>query len=176
MKSLTLAIISFFIFLFTLIIFNRIRLISSKQTILHPLLSFVMVAPVYFLLYFSTSGSLGLFSPQLLGKSLLADVTNGLLFYTCLCYGFTDFLIKTTIAPFSTDILFEIYQSGGKGLSESDLKVRYCKDDSDKGLVLRRILFLKKFGFICESSGEYLVPKKAMILAWIIQGLRKFTG
>jgi len=176
MKSITLSIVSFFIYLVILIVINKIRSLRSERKAFTPIFLSIGIIPVYLLLYFTTSDSLGIFSPQFLNKNLLTDVVNGLLFYICFCVGFVDFLIGAAITPFSTDILLEIYQSGGQGLSESDLRARYCINSSGKGLVSRRILFLNKIGLIRELPDEYLVPKTAIIWVRIIQGLRRLSS
>ena len=176
MKSISLSVISFLIYLSVLIAINKIKYLKSARTASTPILLSIMVVPIYLLLYFSTSDSLGIFSPLFLRKHLLIDIFNGLILYTCLCIGFVDFLIGAAITPFSTDILLEIYQSGNRGLSDLDLKARYCSDSPEKGLVSKRIKFLNKIGFISGSSGKYLVAKNAMVWASITQGLRKFIS
>ena len=177
MKSISLAIISFIIFLVALIAIDKIRSLRSARKSFTPILLSISLVPVYLLLYFTTPISLGVFPLELLSENLIVDVVNGLLLYTCLCVGFVDFLIGSAITPFSADILVEIYRSDDRGLSNEELKSKYCLDKSDRGLVQKRILFLRKIGFIRElAGGEYSVTKKAAVLAWVTQGLQRLSG
>ena len=171
MKGLLISLLTFVLYGLTAAVVAHVT--RPKAYLKMFVLTTIVWAPGYFLLYFLTPANLGCLPIAWQCSNREFDVGYGFVVFLFNCHTFVDCFFGFCTG-FSVSLLVAILKAHGR-LSYDELVARFALEDGADRIYTWRLPYLQKIGWLNRDpvSGDYRLTGKGRILALIIFSLKR---